>query len=226
MIGLVRPIFRSRRAIWTLIAAAVGFTSSAIFSSLLRLERAPFVLAHGLVTAGFVAVYLRQSGVDPGSLLRRRRLSGVVGGLVLGLVLIRGVSVQGGSAVPTGSALLGALAWYGLVYGVVDAVLLSVVPVVSLYGSRSGELPPGSSSRLPQAGLALAGSLFVTALYHLGFAEFRGPMLIQPLIGNAIVTAGYLLTGSPLAAIISHVIMHGAAVVHGMETTVQLPPHY
>jgi hypothetical protein len=51
-------------------------------------------------------------------------------------------------------------------------------------------------------------------------------MLIQPLIGNAIVTAGYLLTGSPLAAIISHVIMHGAAVVHGMETTVQLPPHY
>jgi hypothetical protein len=40
------------------------------------------------------------------------------------------------------------------------------------------------------------------------------------------VTAGYLLTGSPLAAVLAHVIMHGAAVVHGMEGTAQLPPHY
>ena len=59
-----------------------------------------------------------------------------------------------------------------------------------------------------------------------GFAEFRGPTLLQPLIGNAVVTAGYLLTGSPLAAILAHVIMHGAAVFQGMEGTVQLPPHY
>ena len=65
-----------------------------------------------------------------------------------------------------------------------------------------------------------------TAAYHLGFTEFRGPTLLQPLIGNAVVTAGYLLTGSPLAAILAHVIMHGAAVFQGMEGTVQLPPHY
>jgi len=50
--------------------------------------------------------------------------------------------------------------------------------------------------------------------------------LIQPLIGNGILTAGYLLTGSPLTAVVGHVIMHGAAVLHGMETTLQLPPHY
>jgi len=34
---------------------------------------------------------------------------------------------------------------------------------------------------------------------------------VQPLIGNAIVTASYLLTGNPLAPVIAHVLIHGAA---------------
>lgn len=50
--------------------------------------------------------------------------------------------------------------------------------------------------------------------------------LIQPLIGNAIVTAGYLMARNPMTPLLAHVIMHGAAVAHGMEGTAQLPPHY
>jgi hypothetical protein len=46
------------------------------------------------------------------------------------------------------------------------------------------------------------------------------------LIGNAILTAGYIVSGSMVAPLIGHVIMHGASVLHGMETTTQLPPHY
>jgi len=46
------------------------------------------------------------------------------------------------------------------------------------------------------------------------------------VVGNAIITSSYFLTGSPLAAILSHVAMHVTAVLHGMETTLQLPPHY
>jgi hypothetical protein len=80
--------------------------------------------------------------------------------------------------------------------------------------------------RLSWGVVALAASLLVTALYHLGFAEFRGPELLQPLLGNGIITAGYLLTGSPLTSLIAHTLMHIAAVLHGMETTMQLPPHY
>jgi hypothetical protein len=73
---------------------------------------------------------------------------------------------------------------------------------------------------------AIAGSLLVTALYHAGFAEFRSAALVQPLIGNAAVTAGYLITGHPATPLLAHVVMHGAAVFHGMEATPQLPPHY
>lgn len=69
-------------------------------------------------------------------------------------------------------------------------------------------------------------STFITAAYHIGFDEFRGMALLAPLIGNAVITLGYLLSGNPMAPVLSHILMHGAAVVHGMTSTVQLPPHY
>jgi len=68
--------------------------------------------------------------------------------------------------------------------------------------------------------------MLVTAVYHAGYPEFRGPQLSRPLVGNAVLTAGYLLTGSVATPLLGHVIMHGAAVLHGLETTLQLPPHY
>jgi membrane protease YdiL (CAAX protease family) len=74
--------------------------------------------------------------------------------------------------------------------------------------------------------MALLASAVVTALYHLGFAEYRGAQVLQPVLGNSIITLAYLLSGNPLAPILAHVMMHGAAVLHGPETTLQLPPHY
>lgn len=38
-------------------------------------------------------------------------------------------------------------------------------------------------------------------------------------------TAAYLLARSPIAAVGGHVVMHVAAVLHGIDTTIQLPPH-
>lgn len=36
------------------------------------------------------------------------------------------------------------------------------------------------------------------------------------------MTLGYLITGNPLAAVISHIAMHIAGVLHGPDTVVQL----
>jgi hypothetical protein len=73
--------------------------------------------------------------------------------------------------------------------------------------------------------IALAASLLVTTAYHWGFAEFRGPAIVQPLMGDALITLGYLLTANPVTPVAAHVA-HIAAVLHGPETTVQLPPHH
>lgn len=212
--------------LWVILAGLVGFATAATFSSVLQWGRNTFVLAHAGVTLVFLTVYVANTSVRPLMQLRRRWPAGLLVGLLAGAVLVQGVLEQAPSSRPVGTPLLGALVWLGLVYGALDALLLTVVPVLSVYGSRPPGILKGGRARLQWGALSLLASLAVTAAYHLGFAEFRGESLVQPLIGNGIVTLAYLLAGNPLAAVLPHVIMHVAAVFHGMATTVQLPPHY
>jgi hypothetical protein len=210
---------------WLLGAGFLGLASSAVFASILRFPRDSFVGVHALLVAGFCAALVIREGIDPMVQLRRRWPGGLVAGVLAGALLARTVMAQPASPAPAGAGLVWALLWEGGVYGVADALLLSILPVLLIYGAR-----PASELRSPIArwrwGLgALLASLFLTAVYHVGFPEFRGPALAAPLIGNGIVTLAYLASGSPLAALVAHVMMHGAAVLHGAATTVQLPPH-
>ena len=100
------------------------------------------------------------------------------------------------------------------------------MPVVAAQRALDWEHTHSWTKRAEIALFALFASLAVTAAYHLGYPEFRGPQILGPLIGNGILTGAYLVTGSPLAAVLPHLAMHVAAVLHGMESTMQLPPHY
>lgn len=213
-------------AMWTLVAGLVGFAASLLFSGLLHWPRSTFVLAYGVLVAGFMVLFVRGLQFRLTDQFGRRWPAGLVAGLLVGLLLAHNVLGQPASARPAGGDLVVAVLWYGVIYGAIDAVLLSVVPVLSLYGSRPPADLQRASGRLRWGLVAVAGSLLVTALYHLGFEEFRGAGLLGPLIGNALITVAYLLTGNPLAAVVSHIIMHCAAVWHGMATAIQLPPHY
>ena len=75
---------------------------------------------------------------------------------------------------------------------------------------------------LPRNGF-LVLYVIIVVLFLYGYVWWE---VVQPLIGNAMITVGYLLTSHPTTPIGVHVAMHIAAVLHGMETTVQLPPHY
>ena len=74
--------------------------------------------------------------------------------------------------------------------------------------------------------LTLGANLFVTASYHVGFPEFRGPELAGPISGNLLIGVGYVLVPNPLTSILGHIILHVAAVLAGTDGPVQLPPHY
>lgn len=215
-----------RAWIWTVVAGTAGWLASFVFSGLLRWPREQFLLAYVPVVVAVALGYQRGAGVSLRVQFARRWKAGLIVGVVLGALLARQVLSQPASARPDGLALALALAWDGVVYGAADALLLSVIPVLSLYGSRSTDEMSSASGRFRWALVALAGSTVVTALYHLGFAEYRGAGLWPPLIGNALITLSYLLAGSPVAPVVAHIMMHSAAVLHGMETTAQLPPHY
>lgn len=74
--------------------------------------------------------------------------------------------------------------------------------------------------------VALLASLLVTLFYHLGYPEFRNRRVLLVLFGNLLITLAYLVSTNPLGAVLSHVVMHVAAVYQGPETMIQLPPHY
>ena len=118
------------------------------------------------------------------------------------------------------------LGWVGLAYGAVDVLLLNVFPVLAMQGASFFRSCPPMQSRLLRGLLALVASLAMTVVYHLGYTEFQGAAIVSAMIGVAIITLTYLLTGSPLATMATIIIMHMAAVLHGMDRTLQVPPHY
>jgi hypothetical protein len=126
-----------------------------------------------------------------------------------------------------GAALAFDLLWWGVVYGAVDALILTVLPVVATWRAATARgWTDGWTGHILVGVAALAASVLVTTAYHLGFAEYRGSGLGGPLIGNTVMTLGTILAGNPLTAVIAHIAMHIAAVLHGAAGTTQLPPHY
>lgn len=207
-------------------ATILGFAVPAIFSARLGLPRDWFVAVYWLAVGFLLLGYTRGSGLDIARFLSRRWLWGVAGAVIVGAILVLGVRRMDPSPAAEGVALAWDLLWLGIVYGAVDALLLTVLPVASvLRAFATGGWAEHWPGRLASWLAAGAASLGVTAAYHLGHVEFRGPQVAEPLVGNAIVTLGYLLAGNPFAAIGAHVVLHIASVFHGVDTTVTLPPH-
>jgi hypothetical protein len=212
---------------WVAAAAVIGFGVATIFAGRLGWSRRWFLVPHLLISGALVVGYWRWSGIELIPFLRDNWVWGVVGGALAGAFLVWNVMSQPASPASSGPAFVFDLFWLGGVYGLVDALLLSVLPIVATWQAFSAlgwtDNWPG---RVAVAALALIMSLAVTAAYHLGFPEFKGGAVVKPLIGNGASSLGYLLTTNPLGALLSHVAMHVAAVFHGPATTVQLPPHY
>lgn len=209
---------------WILVFAAAGFGISFLFSGVLGFSRDLVVLAYLLVGGAGMTAFLLSNRKKLARHLRRNWASGVLVGAALGALIVFTVTGQPGSPAPTGLNLIWSLVWLGLIYGLLDGLLLNVLPVLAL--DQLGSVASGIRVHLGRAAIALGASLLVTAAYHLGYREYRGPQLSGPLIGNAALTVSYLMTGNAVAPLLGHVIMHGAAVLHGPESTTQLPPHY
>ncbi len=212
---------------WVAAGGVLGFAVAAVFAGLLRLPRALFLVPYVVLVSAFLYGYVRWSELDIWDLIMRHWPWGVLGAAIVGAFVVRNVLSQPAYPQPQGLELAFDLVWFGVVYGTLDALLLSVMPLLATWQAFSSlgwtATWPG---RLAVGAAAIVASLLVTAVYHLGYPEFRGLGVAAPVFGNGVMSLGYLLTTNPIAAIFSHVAMHVSAVLHGLETTAQLPPHY
>ena len=130
------PLLRNE-FIWVLAAAILGFVTAALFSGLLEWRRDWFVAIYALLVGSFLYGYIRWSGLDLGLFLLHRWIWGVNGVVVVGAILVASVRRMPASPPASGVALAWDILWLGIVYGVVDAMLLTVLPVAVTWRALS-----------------------------------------------------------------------------------------
>lgn len=213
---------------WIAAAAILGFAVSAIFAGLFRLPRSHYLIAYLVVIAPFLYAFVRWSDLNIGELLRHNWFWGVLLALLTGIFVVRNVFSQPASTPSQGVSLVWDILWLGIVYGVLDALFLSVLPVLATWQAFSGfGWSQGLVGKVVVGVIALIASLVVTIAYHLGYPEYRvAGGIMGPGIGNTVMSLGYLLANNPFAALLSHIAMHVAGVLHGPASVMQLPPHY
>jgi hypothetical protein len=214
-------------SLWILSAAILGFSIAAIFAGLLKLSRNIYLLFYIPLVAVFVFCFIDKNQVDIKELISINWYWGLAGAIIAGAFVIKNVFTQPSSEPNKGIALLSDVLWPGFAYGLIDSLLLSVLPILAVRLTLTAPFwSDGWLGKICFGVIALLASFFVTTAYHLGYPEFRGKKVIWPNIGNGVLSLAYLLTMNPLAAILPHIAMHIAAMIHGRETTGQVPPHY
>jgi hypothetical protein len=212
---------------WVLSAAVLGAAIPAVFAGFLRLPRALYLIPYIGLSGAFLFAYARWSRTCWIETVRQHWIWGLLLAIPVGFFAVRTVLWQPASPRPGGLALALNLLWPGAVYGMIDALFLSVFPVMATWRALRGlGWTEPWSGRIAAGALSLLASLIVIGMYHLGYPEFRGPQVLLIIAGVGVQSLACLLTGSPLPAVVGHVAMHLAAVLHGMESVAQLPPHY
>lgn len=212
--------------IWIAAAGLLGLAISFVFSDRLQLSRRWFLVPYLGLSSAFLYAFWQWSGLDLGEMLTKNGPGGVFFGILVGALLAQNVVSQPASERATGLQLAFDLLWIGIGYGAVDALLLNIMPVAAIWAGL-GIMGAETSwiNQVLTGGLGLIASLLVALLYHLGYREFRNAKMGQVLLGNGLITLSYVISGSALAALLSHVLMHITAVLIGPKTTLQLPPH-
>jgi hypothetical protein len=211
--------------LWTLIAGILGLFISAVFAGKFHLKRSLFLIPYVLLVGLFLFGYFKWTHLNIGKMIIQNWLWGVIAAIVVSIIMVRNVLSQPSSPRSKGPKLIFELFWFGIIYGMLDALLLSVLPVLITWQA----FPDLGNTILGKAGvalLAIIASEFITTAYHAGYPEFRNSSLVLSAIGNGIMTLAYILSMNPISSVGSHVVMHITAVLRGTEKTIQLPPHY
>ena len=175
------------------------------------------------VVLALLSAYVVATGLDVRATVRRQWKLGVALGLVFGIALVRNVLSEDATPHPDGAYYVFELIWRGGMYGAVDALLLTVLPCLVVYRALGGRLATWRR-RIAYFAASLALVVTITAVYHLGYEQYRNDGVGAPETGNTLISMPMLLSTNPIGSIADHMAMHVSAVAHTYETEVRLPP--
>lgn len=208
---------------WLVGGLALSVAIPFLGSDVLELPLPLYYLLYFALVLAFLGAYVRSTGVDVAALVRRRWRVSLGLGLLAGAVVVTRVLTGPATPGPEGARYVFELFWRGALYGTVDALLLTVFPCLVALGLLGGEVA-GAARKVSYVACSLALILTITAVYHLGFEQFRRDGIGPPEIGNTVISLPMLLTINPAGSVLAHASMHVAAVTHAYETPIFLPP--
>lgn len=222
--GRSEPLAGIQHAAWFVGGCVLGFAVPFVFSSSLELNHDLYYGIYFAVVLTFLGAYVLWTGVDVRHLFLRNWKWSVALGAVAAVMVVAAVySREDSTPRPDGLYFAFSILWRGVLYGTVDALLLSAFPVAVAFALFGGELG-GTVRKLSYGVVAFGLVLIITAAYHLGYDQFRDDGVTAPETGNSIISAPAILTVNPVGSVIAHASMHVAADVHAYETDVYLPP--
>ena len=207
------------------IIAVVAFLVTWVVTDLGHVSRTPYVAILALTTFALAGGYLAWSGTSVPDLVATAgpgassEVSSPPRCLCPSCVACpRGTR-------PEGAPLVGRLLWEGVVYGTAEAILLATLPVLAIWQATDAlGWTDTTWAKVISGALAVVGALFVIAVHHLGYREFRQrasrKMLAGALVGCGIQALAFLLTGNVLAPVVAHIVLHWQLTLRGNE----MPP--
>ncbi len=210
--------------VWILIGAAVGFLASFLFGDLLTLPVDLYYLIYFTVITLFLFYYAKKTSLDFKDMVKRRLVWAIVVGIVLGVLMMRNVLSRPETVKLSGAMLVWGIFWRGIVYGLIDGLLLFAFPWVVAWRAFGAE-KRGIGVKIAASVVAYVAIILITTTYHFGYSDFRSSKVIQPNIGSTITGMGTILTANPISSPIAHIFLHVTAVVHSPYTDLFLPPH-
>ncbi|MBP1699794.1 MAG: hypothetical protein H6Q41_4982 [Deltaproteobacteria bacterium] len=209
---------------WILLGVLVGFGASFVFGDLITLPLDLYYLIYFGIVVAFFTIYIKKTQLNLKEWFSRRWVWGILLGLVFGALMVQNVLSRPVTEKFTGPYLAWLIFWRGLIYGAIDGLLLSVFPWMVTWRAFDVEKKP-LGKKIAFGFLAWFFILVLTTAYHLGYADFRSKKMIEPNIGNTIISVPTLVSGNPIGSPMVHAIMHITAIIHSPKTELFLPPH-
>jgi hypothetical protein len=211
---------------WIVAGLALGFLVPFVFADRLGLGRDLYYLVYGIAVLCFLGAWAWATEQPLREQVARRWRLTIGLAALAAAVLVAIVLARDPTARPAGLTLAGGLVWRGLAYGAIDGLLLSSFPILAVFAAFKGtRLREHRRGKLAIGAIALATSLLMTGVYHVGYSDFRSAKVRNPLAGDVVWSLPTLLTLNPIGAPISHAALHVAAVLHTYKTDLFLPPH-
>ena len=208
---------------WLAAIVATSFLIAWVLTTLLGVRRTAYIATLALLIGGLTWGYLAWSDTSLSGFATNRWGWGLVGAAVAGALLARLSRHQPRGPRPRRWRLAATLAWEGVVYGTTEGLLLSVLPVLVTWQAFAAHGWTSGTCRVLVAGTAaMLASLAVIVIHHLGYRGFHNRAALAPvMVGCGLLSLAYLLTASPLAAVVGHILLHTALTLRGTE----LPPY-